>query len=129
MLFRSSQRTGTVLQAANATNEIAVQTARYLSREHQKWNITPAGGGGYKISSATGENVLTADGDDLKAAPFTGADNQLWKIDQLTDGSYRLASKSNHAALAALVKTAPGNRVSLQHFTGDDAQRWVIAAP
>ena len=124
-----SQRTGTVLQSANATNEITVQTARYLSRDHQKWNVSPAGGGCYKISSASDENVLTADGDDLKVATFTGSDSQLWKIDQLTDGSYRLASKSNHAALAALVKTSPGNRAGLQHFTGDDTQRWQITAP
>ena len=130
-----SQRTGTVLQSANATNvsnatnEITVQTARYLSRDHQKWNIAPAGGGLYKISGATAENVLMTDGDGLTVAPFTGDDSQLWKIDQLADGSYRLASKSNHAALAALVKSAPGNGVGLQHFTGDDAQRWVITAP
>ncbi len=124
-----SQRTGTVLQTANATNEIGVQTARYLSRDHQKWNIAPAGGGFYKISSATGENVLVADGDGLAVAPFTDTDSQLWKIDQLADGSYRLASKSNHAVLTALVKAAPGNRVGLQHFTGDDSQRWVLAAP
>ena len=41
----------------------------------------------------------------------------------------QLASKSNHAALAALVKTSPGNRAGLQHFTGDDTQRWQITAP
>ena len=82
-----------------------------------------------KIASATGENVLMTDGDDVKVAPFAGSDSQLWKIDLLADGSYRLASKSNHAALAALVKATPSNGVGLQHFTGDDAQRWVITAP
>ena len=125
-----SQRTGTILQTGGAiTNANQVQLGRYLSRDYQKWNITPVGGGFYKIFGATGENVLAADGDDLKAAPFTGADSQLWKIDQLADGSHRIASKSNHAALAALAGATPGNRVGLQHFTGDDAQRWAVTAP
>lgn len=125
-----SQRTGTILQTGGAiTNANQVQLGRYLSRDHQKWNLTPFGGGFYKISGATDKNVLMTDGDGLTVAPFTGADSQLWKIDLLADGSYRLASKSNHAALAALVKATPGNRVGLQKFTGDDSQRWVIAIP
>jgi arabinan endo-1,5-alpha-L-arabinosidase len=43
-----SQRTGTILQASSN----AVETARYLVHDDQKWNIAPAGGGLYKITSA-----------------------------------------------------------------------------
>ena len=124
-----SQRTGTVLQSANATNEIAVQTARYLSQEHQKWNVSPAGGGFYKIIGAAGGLALQASGVAVETAPFTGSENQLWKINQLTDGSYRLAATAGKTSLTALVKTGSGNSIALQIFNGDAAQRWVITAP
>jgi arabinan endo-1,5-alpha-L-arabinosidase len=120
-----SQRTGTILQAS--TN--AVETARYLVHENQKWIVTPAGAGFYKITSAAGENVLTAADGTAMLAPFTGEDSQLWKIDQLADGSYRLTSKGGKQALTATVKVKPGNGVTLEKFTGDDSQRWVIATP
>lgn len=120
-----SQRTGTILQAS--TN--AVETARYLVHDNQKWNIAPAGEGFYKITSAAGENVLTAADGATKVAPFTGPDNQFWQIDQLADGSFRVASKAGKLALTAKVKTDRGNGVSLEKSTGDDAQRWVITAP
>jgi arabinan endo-1,5-alpha-L-arabinosidase len=94
--------------------------------------MTPAGGGFYKIINA-------ADGNGLEAAvgtvpqcgiaPFTGADDQLWEIDQLSDGSYRIASKAGKLVLTATVKIKPGNGIALQTFTGDDSQRWVITAP
>jgi hypothetical protein len=58
-----------------------------------------------------------------------GKDNQLWKIDQLTDGTYRIASKVNKLALTATIKVKPGSGIALQTFTGDDAQRWVVTAP
>ena len=119
-----SQRTGTILQSS--TN--AVETARYLVHDNQKWNLTPVGGF-CKIASGAGANVLTARGEATTVEPFIGADNQLWKIDQLTDGSHRIASKLGKLALTATFKTKPGNGIALEKFTGDDAQRWAIAAP
>jgi arabinan endo-1,5-alpha-L-arabinosidase len=106
-----------------------VKTERYLARDYQKWTITPAGHGFYEINSASDTNCLEAAGAAVDIAPFTGADNQLWKIDQLADGSHRIASKIDKLALTAAFKSKPGNGVALQPFTGDDAQRWVIDAP
>ena len=120
-----SQRTGMVLQSS--TN--SVESARYFVRDYQKWTITPAGGGFYKIIDAKEGNALEAADEAPDVAPFTGADNQLWKIDQLADGSYRIASKINKLTLTTAFKIRPGNGVALQSFTGDDAQRWVIAEP
>ena len=123
-----SQRTGMVLQSS--TN--SVESARYFVRDYQKWEITPAGGGFYKIIDAKDGNALeAAEGTVLQCgiAPFTGADNQLWKIDQLADGSYRITSKVNKLALTAPVKMNRGNMIALQSFTGGDVQRWVIAEP
>jgi hypothetical protein len=75
------------------------------------------------------ENVWSAADGTVAATPFTGVENQLWKTDQLADGSYRIASKADKLALTATFKTRPGNGVALQPFTGDDAQHWVIAVP
>jgi arabinan endo-1,5-alpha-L-arabinosidase len=134
-----SQQTGTVLQVpADAADGSPAQTARYLIRDNQKWTITPAGGRFYKIVGVTGGKALAAAaaypednaaGAAVEIAPFTGADKQWWKIDQLSDGSYRIASKANRLAITALAKVKPGNGIALQAFTGDDAQRWVLSAP
>ncbi len=123
-----SKRTGTVLQSS-ADAASAVETARYLVRDNQKWSVAPASGGFYKIVGSAGGTSLEASGETAKSAASTGADNQLWKIDQLTDGSYRIASKVKNLALTATVKVEPGNGVALQTITGDEEQRWVIAAP
>jgi arabinan endo-1,5-alpha-L-arabinosidase len=123
-----SQRTGNILECStNAASR--VQTDRYLVHDNQKWNLTPAGGGAYKIINASGDKALAAADGMVDVAPFTGADNQLWKIDQLADGSYRIAGETGKIALTATFKTRPGNGVALEPFTGDDAQRWVITLP
>lgn len=128
-----SQRTGTVLQGrAGTTNGLAVQTTRYLARAPQQWKLSPAGGGLYHITSLYGELALGgAEGrpEAVDFAPFTGAGNQLWKIDQLADGSYRVANPRTKRALTATVRVAPGNGVALEPFSSDDAQRWAIVAP
>jgi len=115
-----------------------VQTTRYLIRDNQKWTISAVGGGFYRIAVVeqgmglgVGPVAVENSGtyDSIALEPFTGADQQLWKVDQLTDGSYRIAVKRNHFVLAATINTKPGNGVALQPFTGDDAQRWVVTAP
>jgi len=119
-----SLRTGMILQGPTGTNA-AVQMGRYLSREHQKWDISPAGHGFYKVLNAKTGNALTADGAGTSLTSFTGADDQLWKLDQLSDGSYRIKSRSAGLALS----TAEKSRVTLGQFTGDDTQHWQIVAP
>ena len=50
------------------------------------------GGPFYKIVLAGTDRALaaTADGEVITVPVFTGAPEQLWRIDQLTDGSYRI---------------------------------------
>jgi arabinan endo-1,5-alpha-L-arabinosidase len=115
-----SQRTGAVLQSSSGF----VETARYLIHDNQKWTATPAGGGFYKITSAADGNALTAS-ETPHVESFSGAENQLWKIDQLDDSSYRIQSKTGALALAL----KRGNEIGLSPFTGDDSQRWQITAP
>lgn len=123
-----SQRTGTILETST-NNPSRVQTARYLVRKNQEWKITPAGGGCYKIINASGDKALAAADGTVDMASFTGLDNQLWKLDQLADGSYRIGPKAGKLALTATFKIRPGNGLALQPFTGDAAQRWMIAVP
>ena len=82
--------------------DIAVRTSDYMMRPHQHWTIEPvAEAGGYlggpycKIVIAGTDRALAATAQyELTTVPaFTGADEQLWRIEQLTDGTYRLMPK------------------------------------
>ena len=84
--------------------DIPARIGDWMNRPHQRWTLTvvpEAGGyvGGqyYKIQIEGTEKTLTATEDiDVKVAPeYTGADSQLWRIEQCTDGSYRIMPKSN----------------------------------
>jgi arabinan endo-1,5-alpha-L-arabinosidase len=129
-----SLRTGTVLQApGNATNGNRGLTARYLVQAGQKWVISAAGSGYCKIASTASTDMDKAleesEGGAVAVAPFVGDDRQLWKLDQVSDGSYRIASKADKLALTATINIKPGNGIALQAYRGDDSQHWVVAAP
>ena len=53
------------------------------------------GGPYYKMTISGTDRALAANADaEVEIAPaFSGASNQLWRIDQLTDGSYRIMPK------------------------------------
>lgn len=85
------------------TGNTEVRCSDYMNRPHQNWVITSVpelGGtiaGSYvKITIAGTNRALAAKaGAELETVPeFTGADEQLWRIDQLTDGTYRLSPKA-----------------------------------
>ena len=84
------------------TGNIEIRIGDYMVRPHQRWTITAVpeaggylGGAYYKIVIAGTNRALTATADkEVIAAPeFTGAPEQLWQIDQLTDGTYRIMPK------------------------------------
>jgi arabinan endo-1,5-alpha-L-arabinosidase len=134
-----SYRKGDVLQVPpDAATGGRVETAPYLSRTHQHWTLTPAGGGRYRIANAAGSNALqevTPAADTTKPAArvimtaATESAQQLWKIDQLPDGTYRIAASQSHLALATPTGPKTGNGLVLEPFTGSAAQRWVISPP
>ena len=83
--------------------DIKVRCSDYMFRPHQLWTITPvpeAGGflgGPYcKIVIAGTERALAATADlELTSVPtFTGAPEQLWRIEQATDGTFRIMPKA-----------------------------------
>ena len=82
--------------------DIPVRCGDYMFRPHQLWTLTPVDkAGGYlsnpyfKIVVAGTDRALTATADlELKTVPvFTGADEQLWRVEQLTDGTFRIMPK------------------------------------
>ena len=84
------------------TGEIAIRCSDYMFRPHQHWTITAVpeaggylGGPYFKITIAGTERALAATQDlELTSVPqFNGSDEQLWRIEQLTDGTYRLMPK------------------------------------
>ena len=82
--------------------EIPARTGDYMFRPHQRWTVTPVdGAGGYlggpyfKITIAGTDRALaaTASKEVTTVPAFTGADEQLWCIQQLTDGTFRIMPK------------------------------------
>lgn len=84
-------------------DNINVRIGDYMFRPHQRWSITPVAEAGgtlcgpyFKIVIEGTERALTATADkELTTVPsFTGADEQLWRIEQLTDGTFRIMPKA-----------------------------------
>ena len=83
--------------------EIPARVGDWMNRPHQRWSITAVpeaggylGGQYYKIQIEGTDRVLaTAKGAEVVTVPgFTGAPEQLWRIEQLTDGTYRIMPKA-----------------------------------
>lgn len=82
--------------------EIPVRISDYMFRPHQRWTITavPEKGGYlsnpyFKITIAGTERALAATADkEVTTVPnYSGEDSQLWRIEQLTDGTFRIMPK------------------------------------
>jgi len=125
--------------AANWPAITGVRLAPAMLQAQQKWVIAPvAGVGGYpgapyfRITIAGTERSLTATKDgELNATAFTGAAEQLWRIDQLVDGTYRISPKSVPDSTETWALSAVGSSTpTLAKFDhASDRQRWVLGAP
>ncbi len=119
---------------------IRVDLADYMNRPHQLWTIAPAAGAGgyfgapyYTITIAGTARVLAANGQgEVETVPaFTGATEQMWRIDQLTDGTYRIMPKSVPGGRAGLALVAIGaSTPTLAKFDPTSpAGRWTFKRP
>lgn len=117
-----------------------VRLSQYMVQAQQKWSVTPvANAGGYpgspyfKITVAGTDRALAATADrELTVKPaFTGAPEELWRIDQLSDGSYRVMPKAVPNTTDALALSAIGSsKPTLSAFVpSSDRQRWIIKTP
>jgi len=111
-----------------------------MTRPHQLWTITPVQGAGgyfgspyYKIVVAGTERALaaTVEGDVTTVPAFTGAPEQLWRIDQLTDGTYRIMPKATTDPMHSRSLVAIGaSTATLTKFNpAGDAARWSFRKP
>jgi arabinan endo-1,5-alpha-L-arabinosidase len=122
------------------TGPIDLRMSPYMVQAQQKWTIAPvADAGGYpgspyfKITIAGTDRALAATADrELVTVPaFTGAPEQLWRIDQLTDGTYRVMPKVVPNSKDALALSAIGSSMpTLARFDpSSDRQRWFLKTP
>jgi arabinan endo-1,5-alpha-L-arabinosidase len=121
------------------TGNIGVRIGDYMFRPHQKWTITAApdssgylGGPYYKIVIAGTERALAATVEaELVTVPvFTGAPEQLWRIDQLTDGTYRIMPKivPNSNKKLALISIGDSTPTLAEFDMNSDNSKWNFKA-
>ena len=134
---------------------IDVRMGNYLCQAQQRWTIepvtsaadaanpanpaNPASPGGslgapyFKITIAgTNRTLAATEGGELVALPaFTGGPEQLWRFDQLADGSWRIMPKAIPNAKAPLVLSAVGSSfATLAKFDPmSEKQRWLLKTP
>ena len=115
--------------------DIDVRLGNYMFRPHQRWTITAVpeaggylGGPYYKIVIEGTNRALaaTADSEIVTVPLFTGSPEQLWRIEMLTDGTYRIMPKkipgtSKQYVLVSLGDSTP----SLAEFDmNSDNSKW-----
>ena len=119
---------------------IRVDLSAYMVRPNQHWIVEPVEGAGgnfgapyYSIRIAGTDRALAVrkDGLEVETVPrFTGAEAQLWRIDQLTDGTYRITPKGQADGTDAALVAIGTSTVSLTRFDpASDAGRWRFRAP
>jgi arabinan endo-1,5-alpha-L-arabinosidase len=119
---------------------IDIRIGDFMFRPHQKWTISPVDSvGGYpgspyfKITIAGTNRALaaTADGEVVTVPSFSANPEQLWRIDQLTDGTYRIMPKVVPGSKEPLVLTAVGSSTpTLAKFDSkSDKSRWNFKTP
>ena len=119
---------------------IDIRMANYICQAQQKWAVTPTTNtGGYlgspyfKITIAGTDRVLAVgeDGELVALPAFTGGQEQLWRLDQLTDGTWRIVPKFASTANESLVLSAIGSSfATLAKFDPtSDKQRWLFKTP
>ena len=112
----------------------------YMLRPHQQWAITAVtnvpgylGSPYFKITVAGTDRALAAteEGEVIAVPAFTGAAEQLWRIDQLTDGTWRIMPKVVPNSKEPLALSAVGySTPSLVKFDAkSDKSRWNLKAP
>jgi len=119
--------------------KIDVRIGDYMFRPHQKWTITAVpeaggyiGGPYYKILISETDRALaaTAEAEVVTVPTYTGAPEQLWRIDQLTDGTYRIMPKVVPNSKEKLVLVSSGDSTpTLAPFDmNSDNSKWNFKA-
>jgi arabinan endo-1,5-alpha-L-arabinosidase len=119
---------------------IDIRMGNYMVQAQQKWAITAVtNAGGYpgspyfKITIAGTDRALAVaeDAELVALTAFTGGPEQLWRFDQLADGTWRIMPKSVPNSKEALALSAVGSSfATLAKFDpASDKQHWNLKAP
>jgi arabinan endo-1,5-alpha-L-arabinosidase len=119
---------------------VDVRLSNYMCQAQQKWTVTPAEGKGgvlgspyFKITIAGTDRTLAAteDGELITLAQYTGSDEQLWRIEQFTDSTWRVKPKSIPNSKESLCLSAIGSSfATLAKFDpNSDKQKWLFKTP
>ncbi|AKH43239.1 arabinan endo-1,5-alpha-L-arabinosidase [Altererythrobacter atlanticus] len=117
---------------------IRVDLSAFMVRPNQLWTITPVPEAGgwfgapfYKITIQGTERALAATPDrEIEAVPaFSGEDSQLWRIDQLTDGTYRITPKTFAGEDLAMMAIGASTPTLAPFDPGSDEGRWRFRLP
>ena len=114
---------------------IGARNGYYMARPWQRWSVIPVpeaggylGGPYYKIVIAgTGRALAANDKAEVETVPeFTGAPEQLWRIDQLTDGTFRIMPKAipGHDEPYALVSLGDCSPTLAPFDFNSDDSKW-----
>ncbi len=117
------------------TGNIDLRIGDYMFRPHQRWTITAVpeaggylGGPYYKIVIEGTNRALaaTADAEVVTVPEFTGAPEQLWRLDQLTDGTYRIMPKKvpNTDRKLALISVGDSTPTLGEFDMNSDNSKW-----
>ena len=118
------------------SGEVDIRLGDYMFRPHQKWTVTALEDAGgylgapyYKIVIAGTERALAATSDaELTAVPeFTGAPEQLWRIERLVDGTFRIMPKEvpgHEGEQFALVCTGDSTVALGKYDFNSDNSKW-----
>jgi arabinan endo-1,5-alpha-L-arabinosidase len=121
-------------------SNLDVRLGDFMNRPQQKWMISAVtnapgfpGSPCFKITIAGTDRALaaTADAEVVAVPAYTGAPEQLWRIDQFTDGTYRIMPKVVPNSTEPLVLTAVGySTPTLAKFDPKtDKARWNLRTP
>lgn len=119
---------------------LEARMANYMDQAQQKWTVaavTNAGGNPgspyFKITIAGTDRTLaaTTDNELIVLDAFTGGPEQLWRIEQLADGTWRVVPKSAPKAKEPLALSAIGSSsATLDKFDPDSMRhRWLFKSP
>lgn len=106
------------------------------SGENQKWTLTKAGNGFYKIKNKASGRLLDitgtsmTDGARAQQADDANGDNQLYTLLPSDDGYYRIQARHSHSVLdVPSGNFSNGVLAEQRHFNGSNAQKWKITSP
>jgi arabinan endo-1,5-alpha-L-arabinosidase len=122
------------------SGNVDVRMANYMCQAQQKWTVVPVADAGghfgspyFKITVAGTDRTLAVGEDaELVALPaFTGGPEQLWCLDQLADGTWRIMPKLASLLEEPLALSAIGSSFATlsKYDPTSDKHRWFLKRP